>query len=495
MNDNNDINEVFVEEDNAVNNTIQEENIEGNGELIIEEDKVQQNYQSIENAENFDSSIRVEISKIGYVMFIIFGLTMLCAWNLWITAVPFFKNRLSGTIFQDNFQNYISIVFMFTNTLSSFIILKIQQKISINRRIVGSLMLLIFCFLTTTILSLMPDMNPYVFFIIIMTLITISAISTSILQNGGFGLAAQLPNIYMQGIMNGQGLAGAVVVFVQIAIVINTQDTENDTTPAFLKNMYLYFLTVVLITLTCLIGYLIVIRKIATKAINDSINNTEGENASCSISEETPLIQHNGENSENQVVLSNDQRIVNTFKKIKIQALALFCTFVVTLSLFPSIISGIESINKEKNSNYYNNLFVSIAFLIFTLFDWLGKVMPGYPKFVIRNTKIINVTSFSRILFIFLFMICNVQFKDTYGNPLDRSVPILIRSDVLYFIILFAFSLSNGYISSLLLMITPDLVDDDEKELSGSIMVSVLTFGLASGSIFSFAIRDRKSVV
>jgi len=101
----------------------------------------------------------------------------------------------------------------------------------------------------------------------------------------------------------------------------------------------------VLITLTCLIGYLIVIRKIATKAINDSINNTEGENASCSISEETPLIQHNGENSENQVVLSNDQRIVNTFKKIKIQALALFCTFVVTLSLFPSIISGIESVN------------------------------------------------------------------------------------------------------------------------------------------------------
>ena len=80
MNDNNDINEVFVEEDNAVNNTIQEENIEGNGELIIEEDKVQQNYQSIENAENFDSSIGVEISKIGYVMFIIFGLTMLCAW-------------------------------------------------------------------------------------------------------------------------------------------------------------------------------------------------------------------------------------------------------------------------------------------------------------------------------------------------------------------------------------------------------------------------------
>ncbi|ORX87080.1 hypothetical protein BCR32DRAFT_228384 [Anaeromyces robustus] len=419
---------------------------------------------------------------------------MLCAWNLWITAVPFFKNRLSGTIFQDNFQNYISIVFMFTNTLSSYITLKIQQKIDINRRILGSLILLIACFLTTTVLSLISDMNPYLFFIIIMTLIVISAISTAVLQNGGFGLAAQLPNIYMQGIMNGQGLAGAVVVIIQIIIVINTQDTENNTEPEFLKNMYLYFFAVVLITITCLIGYLTVIRKIASKAINDSINNTEiennGEGASSSNNEEAPLIQHNdNDTNTNEVPITNEQKIIKTFMKIKVQALALFCTFVVTLSLFPSIISGIESINKEKNSNYYNNLFVSIAFLIFTLCDWAGKVMPGHPKFIVRNTKIINTASFSRIIFIFLFMICNVQFKDTYGNPLDRSLPILVQSDFLYFVILFVFSLSNGYISSLLLMITPDLVDDNEKELSGSIMVFVLTFGLASGSLFSFAIR------
>ena len=105
-------------------------------------------------------------------------------------------------------------------------------------------MLLIFCFLTTTILSLLPNMNPYLFFVIIMTLIVISAVSTAVLQNGGFGLAAQLPNIYMQGIMNGQGLAGAVVVVIQIIIVINTQDTGNNTEPEFLKNMYLYFFAV-----------------------------------------------------------------------------------------------------------------------------------------------------------------------------------------------------------------------------------------------------------
>jgi len=98
-------------------------------------------------------------------------------------------------------------------------------------------------------------------------------------------------------------------------------------------------------------------------------------------------------------------------------------------------------------------------------------VLPGHPRFVLTNTKIINTASFSRILFIFLFMICNVQFKDTYGNPLERTLPILVQSDFIYFVILFVFSLSNGYISSLLLMITPDLVDNDEKELSGSIMV------------------------
>jgi len=333
-------NETLVESDSTVVNTTPRSTPEENE---------YQNYQSIDNVSVIDTenvNERVEINKLGYMVFVVFGLTMLCAWNLWITAVPFFKNRLGGTIFQDNFQNYISIMFMFTNTLSSFIILKIQQKISINRRILGSLLLLIFCFLTTTILSLLSDLNPYIFFIIIMTLIVISAVSTAVLQNGGFGLAAQLPNICIQGIMNGQGLAGAVVVVIQIIIVINTQDTGNNTEPAFLKNMYLYFFAVVLITLTCLIGYLTVIRKIARNIINDSINQTEGEGDSGLSNEETPLIRNQESVPDNEEVsISNEQKIITIFKKIYIQALALFCTFVVTLSLFPSVISGIESVN------------------------------------------------------------------------------------------------------------------------------------------------------
>ena len=96
--------------------------------------------------------------------------------------------------------------------------------------------------------------------------------------------------------------------------------------------------------MTCLIGYLTVIRKIAAKAINDSINNTE--NASSSNSEETPLIQHEEHVTNNSVVaVSNEQKIIRVFNKIKMQALSLFCTFVVTLSLFPSVVSAIESVN------------------------------------------------------------------------------------------------------------------------------------------------------
>jgi len=52
---------------------------------IIEENK-KTTYQSINdiddvNVEGAENVIeRIEISKIGYVMFVIFGLTMLCAW-------------------------------------------------------------------------------------------------------------------------------------------------------------------------------------------------------------------------------------------------------------------------------------------------------------------------------------------------------------------------------------------------------------------------------
>jgi len=93
-----------------------------------------------------------------------------------------------------------------------------------------------------------------------------------------------------------------------------------------------------------LFGYLTVIRKIASRVIDESTNQTEGEHGS--YNEESPLIQHQDtvqEREENTV--SNEQKIIKTFKKINVQALALFCTFVVTLSLFPSVISGIESVS------------------------------------------------------------------------------------------------------------------------------------------------------
>ena len=47
-----------------------------------------------------------------------FGLSMLTPWNTWITATPFFKTRLAGSPFADNFNNFFSLGYMSVYVLS-----------------------------------------------------------------------------------------------------------------------------------------------------------------------------------------------------------------------------------------------------------------------------------------------------------------------------------------------------------------------------------------
>jgi hypothetical protein len=70
----------------------------------------------------------------------------------------------------------------------------------------------------------------------------------------------------------------------------------------------------------------------------------------------------------------------------------------------------------------------------------------------------------------------------------------LINSDLVYLFILFCFGASNGYISSLgmILASSPSLnpmIKESEKDVSGSLAGFCLTAGLAVGSMASFLVR------
>jgi len=69
----------------------------------------------------------------------------------------------------------------------------------------------------------------------------------------------------------------------------------------------------------------------------------------------------------------------------------------------------------------------------------------------------------------------------------------LVNSDLVYFAIVFAFGASNGYISSLGMILASSsslnpLIKESEKDVSGSLAGFCLTAGLAVGSMASFLV-------
>jgi equilibrative nucleoside transporter 1/2/3 len=118
--------------------------------------------------------------------------------------------------------------------------------------------------------------------------------------------------------------------------------------------------------------------------------------------------------------------------------------------------------------------------------DYLGRTyLPQIPYLLISSPPRILVLSLSRTLFIPLFLQCNVTTSTTH-TP-------LINSDVLYFLILLFFGMTNGYISSLSMITasSPALnprIEEEEKDVAGTLAAFCLVAGLAGGSLCSFGV-------
>lgn len=160
--------------------------------------------------------------------------------------------------------------------------------------------------------------------------------------------------------------------------------------------------------------------------------------------------------------------------------------FVVTLMIFPSITSMIKSIHRHPSASRFfdDDIFVAMHFLIFNIGDWVGRILPLYISTF--NPSVLLVFAGLRVLFIPLFLVCNVV-------AAERNMPLLIRSDGAYFVLLGLFSVTSGWICSLTMMAAPQqpfLRSSAEKSLVGSLMSFSLVVGLAIGGSLSFWTRS-----
>jgi len=210
-----------------------------------------------------------------------------------------------------------------------------------------------------------------------------------------------------------------------------------------------YFSTSAFVLLICIIAYLFIIRKSLFTLHYFHIAKIPLNNES-SFSSKKPSLIH-GPNS-----------IWSIFKIISHPAIQVSLNFFVTLSLFPGISSQLtsqyESINKE-------NWYPIILFTAFNLFDFVGRTIPRW--IVIFNEKTLWILTLLRFIFFPLFVLC--------------LKPKIFEQDFWMYLFMILFSLSNGYVGTLAMMFGPDLVNNQNKEIAGTLMVFFLTFGLTVG--------------
>ncbi|KAK9471806.1 nucleoside transporter-domain-containing protein [Dipodascopsis tothii] len=402
-----------------------------------------------------------------YLSFAMLGVAVLWPWNCFLSAAAYFQWRFSGTPFiRDNFESAT----MTTSTVVAMVTMLLlsgrQQDADYSARISRPLIVNLINFAVLSVASISGShWADWAFFIYLIISIAFSAMSTASCQNGMFAIANLFDPIYTQSIMVGQAVSGVLPSIAQILSVvaveqIGTTDADDEAArSSSAKSSFVYFVTASLVNAVAYGGFALMRKRQATVICHGALPATGTTAPAVRPHVPLPLL----------------------LRKLWAPAFAVFFTFAVTM-MFPVFASTIRSTNfiegvSSPASWLRPSVFVPIAFLVWNTGDLLGRVVCGNAKYVMRNPSALTLSTVARLLFIPALLLCNVNGEGA-----------AINSDFLYMVIMLAFGLSNGYVTSCGMMVASDYVEEDEKEATGGFMVLSFNLGLALGSVASFAL-------
>ncbi|XP_077586395.1 equilibrative nucleoside transporter 1-like [Stigmatopora nigra] len=428
-----------------------------------------------------------------WIIFFILGLGTLLPWNFFMTATMFFISRLKESpngaptnqtsnstfdgdevrdLLASKFNNVMTLCAMvplliFT-CLNSFIHQRIPQKL----RISGSLCVILVVFLVTALMTKV-DLAPLPFFTVTMIKIILINSFGAILQSSLFGLAGILPASYTTPIMSGQGLAGTFAAFSMICALASGSALQD--------SAFGYFITACFVILIAIISYLALPKMEFFQYYMDSNgarSSADEENKmdllKPELAEKVPVVRLMEEDGTGEV------SVVKIFRKIWVMALSVCFIFTVTIGTFPAITAEAKSTIADGGD--WEMYFIPVScFLLFNVMDWAGRSLTAFCMWPGRDSRWLPALVCARVVFVPLFMLCNIQPRHT--------LPVLFSHDAWYIIFIVLFAFSNGYLASLCMCFGPKKVSQHEAETAGAIMAFFLSLGLALGAAISFLFR------
>lgn len=286
------------------------------------------------------------------------------------------------------------------------------------------------------------------------------------MQNGAFSWVNKFAPINTQAIMVGQGIAGVLPGVAQIMSILLVPSSEpsdsvgkDDLPTVSPLSAFFYFITATIISV---ITYITIA---ALKRRHEAQIETPGDIIDTDVEEEMRDSEDDDEAS-----------FWNLLHKLRYVAFSIFFTFTVTM-IFPVYTQAIVSVRPTGSQSrlFQPDVFIPLSFMIWNSGDLAGRVICAYPYFRAYSPKLLASLSVCRLIFIPLYLMCNVKGQGAYFN-----------SDLVYWLIQIAFGMSNGWLGANSLMAAPSMVSKAEAGAAGGFMTMWLVGGLAAGSVLSF---------
>eukprot|EP01111_Echinosteliopsis_oligospora_P013565 TRINITY_DN4895_c0_g1_i1.p1 TRINITY_DN4895_c0_g1~~TRINITY_DN4895_c0_g1_i1.p1 ORF type:complete len:431 (-),score=65.89 TRINITY_DN4895_c0_g1_i1:20-1312(-) len=373
--------------------------------------------------------------NLAFIIFVILGTGLLLPWNAFICANPYFT-----TLYSNTFVFYLSLAYNWSSVICLILSVKFMPRFSFSGRV--------FTFFGLDFVVLM--LVPFIYNIMgehkqpamaaTLLCVFLTGVASSILIGTIIGLASLFPPQYIGAIMTGNGVAGILTSLLSIITTLTFPDTFQGQKEIGI----VYFMISAFVIVICVMGYLVLqklpitkyyLRKFEQDKLTQSskVNDAYGGNGSGSVSS------------------------IAVFRKVWREALCVWFVFFVSLSLFPSLTS-MATVSTSLSAQWFSILFTAT----FMVGDFIGRSLPKWV--IIFSPKNLWIPIVLRVGFfpLFLFYI----------------KPHILDDQTLAFIIMFFFSLTNGYCGTLAMMFGPTSADNHEKETAGFIMSFMLNFGI-----------------
>lgn len=383
--------------------------------------------------------------NLAYIIYFTIGLGYLLPWNAFITAVDYFTYLYPNASIDRTF----GLVYMLVGLICLLFILAYAHKSTSFVRINVGFVLFVLALVVVPLMDVWyvkGRVGIYGGFYVAVGAVAVSGVGDALVQGSIIGAAGEMPERYMQAVVAGTGVSGVLVSLLRLLTkAIYPQDAHG-----LRKSANLYFLVSIAMMIICIVMYNVVHRLPVIKYYNDLKLQA--------IDEEKEVSRA----STGVLWGSNLWDVVGTVKWYGYGVVAIY---VMTLCIFPGYIT------EDVHSYILNDWYPILLITGYNLFDLVGKSLTAI--YMLENAKVAIGASFARLVFLPLFYGC------LHGPQFFRTeIPVTVLTCLL--------GLTNGYLTSVLMILGTKTVLVQQAETAGIVLVIFLVTGLFIGSVVSW---------